>query len=164
MTNDLLQTTNDLRPTTNRQHRFDVVSHESSAVSSAASGRRGQAMILAVMSLGGAILGATTIAGFLMVYQVRQTTDLANSAKAIFAADAGVECALYNQFHSNDCTELQTFAANGASFDVKCFDTGGALVPDCSNANASVLFSVGTAATARRAFSVQLGGASQIFP
>ncbi len=56
----------------------------------------GQAMILTVLALGGTILGATTIAGLLMLYQIRQTADLANSAKAIFAADAGIEWALYD--------------------------------------------------------------------
>lgn len=120
-------------------------------------------MILAVMVLGGTILGATTIAGFLMVYQIRQTTDLANSAKAIFAADAGVECGLYNKFKAGGCTELQTFSANGASFEVTCENAGGSPVA-CSNATADVLFSVGTAVTARRAFSFRLGDAPQIFP
>ena len=46
-------------------------------------------MLLAVLTLGATMLGATTIAGLLMVYQIRQTTDFENSAKAVFAADAG---------------------------------------------------------------------------
>ncbi len=128
-------------------------------------------MILAVMALGGAILGATTIAGFLMVYQIRQTTDLTNSAKAIFAADAGVGCALYNNFiakGTNDCTESQTFSLNGAAFSVECADANGATIPagsgGCGNASSEVLFSLGNAVTARRAFSVNLSAAAQIFP
>ena len=48
-------------------------------------------MILTVLALGGAVLGATTVAGLLMLYQLRQTSDMANSARAIFAADAGTE-------------------------------------------------------------------------
>ncbi len=60
----------------------------------------GQAMLLTILTLGGAILGATTIAGLLMIYQLRQTTDSENSARAIFAADAGVECSLYDYFQS----------------------------------------------------------------
>lgn len=59
-------------------------------------------MILTVLALGGAILGATTIAGLLMLYQIRQTTDLANSGKAVYAADAGIEWTLYNWFCAND--------------------------------------------------------------
>jgi hypothetical protein len=58
--------------------------------------RSGQAMLIAVLSLGGAILGATTVAGLLTLYQIRATTDTANSAKAIFAADTGTEWALFN--------------------------------------------------------------------
>ncbi len=34
-------------------------------------------MILAVLALGGTMLGATAIAGFLMLYQIRQSTDFA---------------------------------------------------------------------------------------
>ena len=55
-------------------------------------------MLIAVLTLGGAILGATTLAGLLMLYQIRATTDTENSAKAIFAADAGVNWALYSYF------------------------------------------------------------------
>jgi hypothetical protein len=53
--------------------------------------RSGQVMILTVLALGGTILGAATVASLLVVYQIRQSTDLANSARAIFAADTGIE-------------------------------------------------------------------------
>ena len=56
-------------------------------------GNSGQAMIIAILSLGGAILGATTLAGFLLLYNIRATTNSVNSAKAIFAADAGLNWA-----------------------------------------------------------------------
>ncbi len=57
--------------------------------------RSGQAMLLTVIALGGTLLGATTIAGLLMLYQIRQATDLKDSNKAIFAADAGIEMVGY---------------------------------------------------------------------
>jgi hypothetical protein len=60
--------------------------------------RSGQAMLIAILTLGGAILGATSLAGLLLLYQIRATTDSANSAKAIFAADSGVNWALYSFF------------------------------------------------------------------
>ena len=60
--------------------------------------RSGQAMLIAVLSLGGAILGATAIAGFLTLYQIRTTADTENSAKAIFAADAGVEWSQFEYY------------------------------------------------------------------
>lgn len=59
------------------------------------SDRSGQALLLTVIALGGTLLGATTIAGLLMLYQIRQATDLKDSNKAIFAADAGLELANY---------------------------------------------------------------------
>lgn len=54
-------------------------------------------MLVTVLILSGTILGAVAIAGLLMIYQVRQTTNVANSTKAIFAADAGLECEFYNR-------------------------------------------------------------------
>ncbi len=76
----------------------------------------GQVMLLAAISLGGVILGATTIAGTLMMYQIRHATDLENSARAIFAADAGVECALEDSFQSNGCGAPSLTLSNGASY------------------------------------------------
>lgn len=98
-------------------------------------------MILAVLALGGAILGATTIAGLLMTYQIRQTTDAANSAKAIFAADMGLECGLYNRFKGGSCP-LVGILSNGATYEVTM--------------TASAILSKGTAATAKRAFFISL--------
>lgn len=53
-------------------------------------------MILTVMTLGSTMLGITAIAGLLLIYQIRQSADLSNSAKAIFAADTGIEWVLYD--------------------------------------------------------------------
>lgn len=55
-------------------------------------------MLITVLALSGTILGATAIAGLLMLYQIRQTTDAVNSAKAIYAADSGIEWRLYRFF------------------------------------------------------------------
>src|SRR3989338_10873566 len=68
---------------------------------------RGQIMLLTVLALSGTILGATTIAGLLMVYQIRQSNDIVNSTKAIFAADAGLEWRLYKffKFDSQACKD-----------------------------------------------------------
>ena len=51
----------------------------------------GQVMLLSIMILGGVMLSASVIAGVLLWYQVRQVNDAVSSAKAIFAADAGIE-------------------------------------------------------------------------
>ena len=58
-------------------------------------------MLLSVLAISGTFLAVSAIAGLLMIYQIRRTTDFANSAKAIFAADAGVEAILYNKFNGN---------------------------------------------------------------
>ena len=57
--------------------------------------KSGQVMLITVVALSGTLLGATTIAGLLMLYQLRQASDIANSAKAIMAADAGLEWRIY---------------------------------------------------------------------
>lgn len=57
--------------------------------------KSGQVLLMSVMMLGGILLSATAIAGLLMQYQIRQTNDAANSAKALFAADAGLEWESY---------------------------------------------------------------------
>ncbi len=85
-------------------------------------------MILSVLAIGGTLLGATTIAGLVMLYQLRQTRDTQSSAKAVFAADAGVEYALYHYFSSstypcyferpnNTCTLILTLPDGVTSFE-----------------------------------------------
>ncbi|TRZ65014.1 MAG: hypothetical protein D4Q79_00265, partial [Spirochaetia bacterium] len=59
---------------------------------------RGQAMLLTVLVLGASILGVSTIAGYLTLLKIRAASDTANSTKAIFAADTGIEWELYKQF------------------------------------------------------------------
>jgi hypothetical protein len=73
-------------------------------------------MLLTVLVLSGTILAATTIAGILMVYQIRQSTSSSDSAKAVFAADAGIEWALYNSFKDPDLPA--PIFTNGASVEV----------------------------------------------
>ena len=113
-------------------------------------------MIIATLALGGVILGATTIAGLLMIFQIRGTTNAADSAKAIFAADAGIESALYQRFKNVPSPALAF--ANGASVDIRCFDDAG-VEADCSDNMSISARSVGVANTARRAFSLTFVGA-----
>lgn len=123
-----------------------------------ASARRGQVMILTILALGGTILGATTIAGLLMLYQIRQATDMANSAKSIFAADAGIEETFYNIF----CPEarparapcpyepLGTFG-NKAKVTVVCYDESNVSL-DCTDPGVRRVRSLGQAGNTARAF------------
>jgi hypothetical protein len=138
------------------------------------SSRAGQAMLIAVLSLGGAILGATTVAGLLTLYQIRATTDSANSAKAIFAADAGVEWAQFNHFCVDDgrCPGVGSgtdyvapvFAsANGVTptLSVSCYVNGDAsgATTTCSDASTTAAISSGIANGSERAFFLNFSGA-----
>jgi hypothetical protein len=140
--------------------------------------RSGQAMLIAVLALGGAILGATTVAGLLTLYQIRATTDTANSAKAIFAADAGTEWALFNYYDGNgycganpsQCSDGElpqpTFAGSGASITVSCYDNPGATgyPTPCNNTSTVVAISSGIANSSERAFFIGLSGAQTTYP
>ena len=53
--------------------------------------KAGQLLIMSVVILGGILLSATAVAGLLLRYQLRLTNDVANSAKALFAADSLLE-------------------------------------------------------------------------
>lgn len=64
---------------------------------------QGQLMIITVLVLGGAIMGASTIAGFLMTRSIRQSTLAEDSAKAIFAADAGLENLMFECVKKSNC-------------------------------------------------------------
>jgi len=114
-------------------------------------------MILTVLMLGGVILGATTIAGTLLLYQLRATTDSANSAKAIFAADAGVQSALFDFYCADDsrCNLPGIFASssfvNKSSVSVECYDASNATT-SCGDPNAVSAVTVGTAGQSSRSF------------
>lgn len=123
----------------------------------ASSRRSGQVMILTILALGGTLLGATTVAGLLTLYQIRNSTDLANSAKAVAAADAGVEWGLYNFSCANGgsqepCPAPELAFSNGATVKVTCLGAAGAL--DCADPGVTSLRSVASAGGSSRAFEV----------
>ena len=130
-------------------------------------------MLIAVLALGGAILGATTVAGLLTLYQIRATTDTANSAKAIFAADTGTEWALFNYYCGvtpDQCPDgplvTSTFAGSGASMTVSCYEnydaTGYPIL--CSNTSTVAAISSGVANGSERAFFIGLSGSTTTYP
>ena len=107
------------------------------------------------------------------LYQIRATTDTENSAKAIFAADAGTEWALYNYYCGVDPSQCPdgpiattTFAGSGASAIVNCYDnyatTG---TPSWCNSTSTVAaISSGIANGSERAFFIGLSGATTTYP
>lgn len=115
-------------------------------------------MILTILALGGTLLGATTVAGLLTLYQIRNSTDLANSAKAIFAADSGIEWGLYNFSCANGGSqdpcpapeEGDSGFENGSTVKVTCLGKGSVL--DCTSSEANSIKSVGSSGGSSRAF------------
>lgn len=110
--------------------------------------RSGQMMLLTTLALGSMMLGVTTIAGLLMIFQLRQTTNFADSAKAIFAADAGIEWSLYNFSCQGDPDAKPCIPSSTLSF------SNGAKV-SVSN-DGLTMKSIGSAGSASRAFLLSL--------
>ncbi|MDP3953754.1 MAG: hypothetical protein Q8P99_02965 [bacterium] len=67
--------------------------------------QKGQVMIMSVLLISSAVLGAATLMGLLVLFQLRQTADAEASARAVFAADAGIERALFEVYRNNHCDE-----------------------------------------------------------
>lgn len=111
--------------------------------------RRGQVMLLSVIAIGGTLLGVTTLAGLLMTYQLHGMSDAANSAKAIFAADTGLDWGFYQGAHPTS-TDPAPVLLNGSDFSLSCYDSASAEV-DCRNPSVTTIRSVGHAGTSYRA-------------
>jgi hypothetical protein len=88
-------------------------------------------LLLTVLLLSGTVLAATAVAGLLMLYQIRQTTNTADSAKAVFAADAGIDWALYQKLKNP--VQPQPIFSNGAEVQV-VFSPDGKLVKSTGSA------------------------------
>jgi len=109
---------------------------------------KGQMMLLTILTLGGAMLGASTIAGYLMILKVRTSSDITNSVKAIFAAETGIEWELYKLYKQsgNLGSFLYPKPKMTNNSDFKSFynkDTG--------------IISIGEAGNSHRAFQMEQG-------
>lgn len=54
-------------------------------------------MLITVMLITSAILSATSISALIILFQLKQVSDIKASTQAIFAADSGLECLLYER-------------------------------------------------------------------
>ena len=124
------------------------------------SGRRGQVMLLTVLAISGTLLGATTIAGLLMVYQLRQSVDAGISARAIFAADSGLEWGLYKFFYPTSTIPVPEFinkTQSGDGVTVTCYsDAQGANPVGCEDQGLVLIRAVGKFGEVSRAFELSL--------
>lgn len=55
-------------------------------------------MILTVLVLSSIVLSLSAIGGYLMLVRLRISSDIGNTMRAIYIADAGLECEAYNHF------------------------------------------------------------------
>lgn len=55
-------------------------------------------MILTVLVLSSAVLALSGIGGYMMLIRLRVSSDITNTTKAIYIADAGIECEAFNHF------------------------------------------------------------------
>ena len=68
------------------------------------------------MLLTSAILGATSLAAILVLFQIRQSSNLGGSTRAIYAADSGIECILYEKAKETlDPPEVPNYTNCGTS-------------------------------------------------
>lgn len=131
-------------------------------------------MLISVLIISGALLSATVLASILTLNQLSSVRGAEESAQAIFAADAGVERALYQKFqvapagvgYEMSCTDepqtsddfnisLEKFNSNSSkvSYDIRFLPTGN---DDC--ALATQVISGGRSHNTSRAFQIYLEG------
>ncbi|PIR88845.1 MAG: hypothetical protein COU09_00250 [Candidatus Harrisonbacteria bacterium CG10_big_fil_rev_8_21_14_0_10_44_23] len=111
----------------------------------------GQVMLMTTVVISATLLAATTLAGVLMISQLRQTANVEQSTRGIFAADAGLEYELY-RFYQDKCSESSPSLANEAVVETQVSGGEGTNV---------VIRSQGSYGRAIRAFSLNLGPLSQ---
>jgi len=81
--------------------------------------KNGQTMLIVTILLGGVFIIGTGIAGLLMYLTLQNTSDVVSSNAAIFAADSGMENALYCYFQQSPppqdvCTSNQIICASSS--------------------------------------------------
>jgi hypothetical protein len=122
--------------------------------------QNGQIMLLTTLVMSGTILAATTVAGLLMVYQIRQSGNAEQSTKAIYAADAGLEFQLYRVF-TKDCQHETPVLTNGASISSRTVLQDGATADAPQDV---IINSSGQASKTYRSFIVSLGAYTDTLP
>jgi len=112
----------------------------------------GQTMILTVMMLTGAILSATAISALLVLFQLRQASDIKASTQAIFAADSGVECIFYEKVIVEPVTGVGDYASCRVR-DPDAFENGASYIVTWDE-SFTTFKSIGTSGRTARAFEV----------
>lgn len=89
-------------------------------------------MLITVLILGGTMLGASVIVGFVTNLRLRQASDVVSSAQAIYAADAGLERGAYLCFRRvpANCNNFTLTLGSGARATVSFIRAGGGPVTE----------------------------------
>ena len=114
-------------------------------------------MLIIVLILGASVLGVTTIAGYVSLQKIRAATNIIDSTKAIYAADAGIEWCLYNKFGATgdstfSCTLDPNSPQSPFAFSAQPSQTSVEVREDNG-----VIKSVGNAGSSWRAFGLFVG-------
>ncbi len=115
-------------------------------------------MIITTMTLGATMIVALAIGGLLTLYQLRQANDVVNSARAIFAADTGVELGLYRYFQGIEYAN--PVFIEDAQVTIACYnaivDPGFTTPILCSNPLSTVIRTRGISGRSQRALQFNL--------
>jgi len=110
----------------------------------------GQVMLISVLIMGG-MMGIAMAVSLLFLQEIRLARQTPESVKAIYAADAGVECGLYQYFvnHVNCavnpvCSSAGDPFGNGATYETNIVDCG---------VSATTTVSIGASQNVQRALS-----------
>ncbi|MBU2101677.1 hypothetical protein KKH05_03095 [Patescibacteria group bacterium] len=118
---------------------------------------KGQVMILSVLLISSAVLAASSLAGSLVLFQLKRTAGAEDSARAIFAADAGMEHALYTRFVTPGACDVNPIEPGDDFFTFKNEDIPVSYIvkfdAECKSAQ-----SLGLSNRTARAFEIGLDG------
>jgi hypothetical protein len=120
----------------------------------------GQIMLMSVLLICGAILGVSALASTLVLQQIKRSTAAGESARSVFAADAGIERVLWERYRDDNgvlsaCATGGTFPSGGFMFEAELSEESGksirykAIIKSCSSGS-----SLGESGRSARAFGV----------
>ncbi len=89
-------------------------------------------MILTVLVLSSTVLALSAIGSYLMIIRLRNSANIVNTTKAIYIADAGIECEAYNRLKAGGAIDCNTGSYNAF------FYNGGVADPNASYATTYV--------------------------
>lgn len=105
-------------------------------------------MLLAVLLIGASAMVFASVSGYMTLARIRASSNITDATKAIVAADAGIECELYNVFGlgGQNCKALQ-FDDSKTSVDTLVGDSNG-------DGTSDYIKSIGSANKSKRALMV----------